>query len=118
VPFILIIPSSYLIHDQKWEKKAKKSFLDLSLHSTQNAYYGPKNYVQPSNDITHYALHPHDPTHLTKGSSQPLIYDQKWQRIPNKQVFSTSASTTKVNEACLQILFGHFLSQMSGFGGL
>ena len=72
VPFTLTIPSSYLMGHYNYPfmtkngtKSRKTDFLtsaSISLPYTQTVYYGPKNNVQPSHDITHNAPHPHDPT--------------------------------------------------------
>jgi hypothetical protein len=87
VPFTLSIPSSYLMGHynylsmtKKWNKKPKKSFLDLSLYNPSlhtKCISRAKNNVQPSHDITHNALHPYHLTQMTHRPSQPLIHDQK-----------------------------------------
>jgi hypothetical protein len=66
----------------------------ISLPYTQTVYHGPKNNVQPSHDITHNALDPHDPTKMTHRPSQPLIHDQKWQKMVDTLVLSISALIT------------------------
>jgi hypothetical protein len=93
IPFTLTIPSSYLLGYYNYpsmtknEKKSWKiGFLtsaSISLPSTQNAYHGPKNNIQPSQDITHNALHPmtphkwptgyHSPSSMTKNDIKWLI---------------------------------------------
>jgi hypothetical protein len=79
------------ICDRKWPRMAKKQvFLTsafITLPSTKYAYHGPKNDVQSFLDIILDAPHPHDPTQLTHGPSQPLIHDQNWQKMVDKQVF-------------------------------
>jgi hypothetical protein len=87
VPFTLKIPSSYFMYHYNYPsltkngtESQKTGFLtsaSISLDYTQNVYYEPKNNVQPSHDITHNALHPHDPTQMTHRPSQPFILDQK-----------------------------------------
>jgi hypothetical protein len=87
VPFTLTIPSSYLMGHYNYpsmtknrKKKPKHRFLDLSLQKpsfhTKMHIMGKRN-VQPSHEITHIALDPHNPTKMTHRSSWPLIYDQK-----------------------------------------
>jgi hypothetical protein len=72
VPFTITIPSmghyNSPMHDQKWEKKLKNRFLDLSLHKPSfhtKCISWAKNNVQLSLDIIHNALQPHDPTKMT-----------------------------------------------------
>jgi hypothetical protein len=62
-----------------------------TLHN--NAPYGPMNGVQPSYDITHTVLYPHDPKHQSYRPPQPLIRDQKWEIIIEKTVHLISAFT-------------------------
>jgi hypothetical protein len=103
IPFTLIIPSSYLMGHYTYPfmtkngtKIRKTDFLtsaSISLPYTQTVYHGPNNNVQPSYDITHNALHPHDPTQRTHRPSQLLIHDLKWQMV-DKQVLSISALIT------------------------